>query len=135
MRNYIGGIDDSLYSLGGLTVRQKIIKSPYNLFQFSFSMRQNKKVSKILRFQNSSFQDSINPLCSSSLNVESTVHYFLHYPLFTIERYTLLNTISQIDNKLLESNGSNLTQNLLFGDPSNNRETNTEILNATVNYV
>ena len=29
-----------------------------------------------------SFQDSINPLCSCSLDVESTIHYFLHCPLF-----------------------------------------------------
>ena len=82
-----------------------------------------------------SFQDSINPLCSCSLDVESTIHYFLHCPLFTIERHTLLNTISQIDNKLLDSNESNLIQHLLFGDPSKDRETNTEISNATVNYV
>ena len=48
---------------------------------------------------------------------------------------TLLNTISQIDNKLLDSNESNLIKHLLFGDPSKDAETNTEILNATVNYV
>ena len=82
-----------------------------------------------------SFQDYINPLCSCSLDVESTIHYFLHCPQFTIERHTLLNTISQTDNKLLESNESNLIQHLLFGDPSKDTETNTEILNATVNYV
>ena len=55
-----------------------------------------------------SFQDSINPLCSCSLDVESAIHYFLHCPLFTIEGHTLLNTISQIHNKLLDSNESNL---------------------------
>ena len=82
-----------------------------------------------------SFQDSINPLCSCSLDVESTIHYFLHCPQFTIQRRTLLNTISQIDNKLLDSNESNLIQHLLFGDPFKDTETNTEILNATVNYV
>ena len=82
-----------------------------------------------------SFQDSINPLCSCSLDVESTIHYFLHCPRFTIERHTVLNTISQIDNKLLDSNESNLIQYLLFGDPSKDTETNTEILNVTVNYV
>ena len=82
-----------------------------------------------------SFQDSINPLFSFSLDVESTIEYFLHFPLFTIERHTLLNTISQIDNKLLDSNKSNLIQHLLFGNPSNDTETNTKILNATVNYV
>ena len=64
-----------------------------------------------------SFQDSINPLCSCSLDVESTIHYFLHCPQFTIERHTLLNTISQIVNKLLDSNESNLIH-LLFCDPS-----------------
>ena len=82
-----------------------------------------------------SFQDSINPLCSCSLDVESTIHYFLHCPQFTIERHTLLNTIGQIDNKLLDSIESNLIQHLLFGDPSKDTETNTEIVNATVNYV
>ena len=82
-----------------------------------------------------SFQGSINPLCSCSLDVESTIHYFLHCSQFTIERHTLLDKISQIDNKLLDSNESNLIQHLLFSDPSKNTETNTEILNATVNYV
>ena len=82
-----------------------------------------------------SFQDSINPLCSCSLDVESTIHYFLHCPLFTIEIPPVLNTISQIDNKLLASNESNFIQLLLFGDPSKDTETNTEILNATANYV
>ena len=82
-----------------------------------------------------SFQDFINPFCSCSLNVQSTIHYFLHCPQFAIQRHTLLNTISQIDNKLLDSNESNLIQHLLFGDLSKDTETNTEILNATVNYV
>ena len=82
-----------------------------------------------------SVQESINPLYSCSLDVESTIHYFLHCPLFTIERHILLNTISQTDDKLLDSNESILIQHLLFGDPSKDRETNTEILNETVNYV
>ena len=68
------------------------------------------------------FRDSINPLCSCTLDVESAIHHFLHYPLFTIERHTLLKTISQIDNKLPDSNESNLIQHLLFGDPSRNRK-------------
>ena len=35
----------------------------------------------------------------------------------------------------MDSNESDLIQDLLSGDPSKDRETNTEILNATVNYV
>ena len=82
-----------------------------------------------------SFQDSMNPLFSCSLDVESTIDYFLHCPLFTTKRHTLLNTISQIDNKFRDSSESDLIQHLLFGDPSKDTETNAEILNATVNYV
>ena len=53
-----------------------------------------------------SFQDSINPLCSCSLDVELTIHYFFHCPLFTRERHTLLNTIGKFDNKLLDNTTS-----------------------------
>ena len=52
-----------------------------------------------------------------------------------MERPILLNTITQIDQKLLDSNESNLIQHLPFGDTSKDTETNTEILSATVNYV
>ena len=52
-----------------------------------------------------------------------------------IERHTLLNTISQTDNKLLDSKESNLMQHLLFADLSRDTKTSTEILNAAVSYV
>ena len=65
-----------------------------------------------------SFQDFINPLCSCTWDVESAIHYFFHCPLFRIERHSLLKRISQIDNKLLDSNESNLIQHLPFDDPS-----------------
>ena len=55
--------------------------------------------------------------------------------LYSQSKDTLLNTISQTDNKLLDSNESNLIQYLLSGDPSRDTEPNTEIPNATVNYV
>ena len=50
-----------------------------------------------------------------------------------MERDTLLNNQS-IDSKLLDSNESSLIQHLL-GDSSRDIKANTEILNATVNYV
>ena len=78
-----------------------------------------------------SFQDSTNTLRSCSLDVESTIDYFFHTALFKIERHTRLNVISQIGNKFLDNNESNLIQGNFFRDTY----TNTEILNATVNYV
>ena len=69
------------------------------------------------------------------MDIESAIQYFLHYPLFSIERRTFLNTISQIDNELMDSRESTSVHYLLFGDPSRDTYTNTEILKATVNYV
>ena len=36
------------------------------------------------KFENSS-QDTLNPLCSCGLDIETTSHYFLHCPLFHAE--------------------------------------------------
>ena len=64
------------------------------------------------------------------LNQLFTIFFTAHY---SQSKDTLLNTISQIDKKLLDSDEFNLIH-LLFGNPSKDTETNTEILNATVNY-
>ena len=45
--------------------------------------------------------------------VESVIHFFLHCPLYTNERSTLLNSLSKIDHKLLDSTDSSLTRTLL----------------------
>ena len=62
-----------------------------------------------------SFQDTINPLCSCGLDIESTEHFLLHCPQFVNERRTLLSTIGNINYNLLKNTDSNLTQTLLFG--------------------
>ena len=45
------------------------------------------------------FQDCLNPICSSGLDIESTSHFFLHCPPFNDRRYTLLSTLNYIDFK------------------------------------
>ena len=82
-----------------------------------------------------SFQDTINPLCSCSVNMESTEHFHLHCPQFVNERCTLLSTIGNINYRLLENTGSVLTQTLRFGNTSCNITDNTKILNATINFI
>ena len=115
---------------------------PNSIFNFNSSKRL-KLVTRLClglshlrehKFKQSS-QDSINPLSSCSLNIKSTIHYFLYFPPYTNERYTFLSTISEIDNELLDSNQSTLIQHLLFGNPCRDTDTNTKILNATVNHV
>ena len=44
------------------------------------------------------FQDCLNPLCSCSLEVESTVHYFLHCHYFIQYQNTLLDSVEIILN-------------------------------------
>ena len=43
------------------------------------------------------FQDSLDPMCSRSSDVETTIHFFLHYANFNIQRQTLFDIIATID--------------------------------------
>ena len=67
------------------------------------------------RFKHS-FQDSVSPTCNSGIEFESVIHFFFHFPLYSNERCTLLNSLSKIDYKSLGSNDTFLTQTLLFGN-------------------
>ena len=67
-----------------------------------------------------SFQDTLIPIYSS--------------PIFDAERKTLLNNIRQIAPSILNLNHSQITDVLLYGNSSLKKETNTEILNSTMNY-
>ena len=50
---------------------------------------------------NHNFQDTINPLCSYSLESESTTHFFLRYQNFTDLRKCLMNELIKIDSRIL----------------------------------
>ena len=81
------------------------------------------------------FQDCLNPICSCALDIESTSHFLLHCPSFNVERYTLLSTLNKIDCKLLELTKASLSQILLYGNTLFDKEKNTLILNATIEYI
>ena len=61
-------------------------------------------------------QDCLNPICNCGLDIESTSHFLLHCPTSNDERYTLLNTLNNIDCTLLELTKSSLSQTLLYGN-------------------
>ena len=82
-----------------------------------------------------SFQDSLNPICNCGTDVETTTHYFLHCSLFSNERLTLINSIRNIDNNILNLNDSRFSEVLLFGNSSFNNIKNTSILNSTIEYI
>ena len=82
-----------------------------------------------------SFQDSINPICNCGNDVESAIHFFLHCPLYSNECCTLLNSLSKIDHKLLDSTDNSLTQILLSGNSFFTINDNTKTINLTIDFV
>ena len=82
-----------------------------------------------------SFQDTLNPICACGSDIETPCHYFISCPIFDAERSTLLNNTRQIAPSILNLNHSQITHVLLYGDSSLKNETNTEILNSTMNYI
>ena len=50
------------------------------------------------------FQDSIDPMCSCSSGIETTIHFFLHCANFDIQRQTLFDKIATTDANILTKN-------------------------------
>ena len=63
---------------------------------------------------NHSFQNCINPLVVVVWTLNQIITFFS--TVTDDKRITLLNTLSKIDNKLIETNESSLTETLLFGN-------------------
>ena len=81
------------------------------------------------------FLDSVNPVCSCGLDIETTCHYLLHCPNFTNERSVLLNNVSTINKNSLTTCGATIVKLLLYGDELLDLVTNTLSLNATVDFI
>ena len=82
-----------------------------------------------------SFQDSLNPTCSCGLDIESAAHFLLHCPTYITERRTLLSTVENIDNNLLDLCEPVLIRTLLFGSNSFDADANTNVHSATIEYI
>ena len=66
---------------------------------------------------NHNFEDDINLLCSCSLEVESTTHFFLHCHNFVNIRNTLLNKLKSISCDISNCSDRSLTKLILYGNP------------------
>ena len=82
-----------------------------------------------------SFQDALNPIRNCGNDVESALHFFLHCPLYSNERRTLLNSLVNTDHTLLDNTDFSLAQILLFGNTTFNAIVNTKIINLTIDFV
>ena len=84
---------------------------------------------------NHNFEDCINPLCSCSLEVESTTHFFLHCHNFVNIRNTLLNKLNSISCDISNCSDRSLTKLILYGNPKFSFQQNLDIINASIEYM
>ena len=84
---------------------------------------------------NHNFQNCINPLCTCSLEVESTAHFFLHCHHYHNIRAKLLNSLEVIDTNLLKLSEEQLTKVLLYGFSQLDQNQNRNVLNSSINYI
>ena len=61
-------------------------------------------------------QDCINRICVSALEIETTTHFLLHWPLFQCARESFLTNIKKIDESILKKHDELITKTLLYGD-------------------
>ena len=83
---------------------------------------------------NHNFENCLNPLCTCSLEVESTTHFFLHCHHFNAIRITLNNSLKAIDKDILKLSHSSLTKVILYGD-SKYSDIQNHVLNSTITYI
>ena len=81
------------------------------------------------------FSDTLNPICSCTLEVETTSHFLLHCHNYNNIRITLMSDLHMIDPSITFLNDTDLVQLLLFGNSKYNINTNREILIASVKYL
>ena len=81
------------------------------------------------------FSDCINPLCTCSLDIESTVHYFLHCNYYNSARISLLIDLNPVGRTLLSLSDLSLVNILLYGGPQFDDSQNAYILNSSIKYI
>ena len=81
------------------------------------------------------FQGTLNPIWSCGDDIETTIHYLLHFSNYSDEGRTLLEGLQSIGEKIHDKSDSQITELLLFGVSSNNDASNTYILNATIQCI
>ena len=81
------------------------------------------------------FQDTVNPLCTCSLEIEDTNHFFLRCLNFSTCRTTLLNELNTIEPSLISLNDNEFVEILIFGNPNFSNDINQKILKCTISFL
>ena len=81
------------------------------------------------------FENCVNPLCTCSLEAETTSHFFLHCHYYHPIRLTLFNELCEIDMNLPNLSEEKFLNIILYGSSLFSDSQNQSILNSTVKYI
>ena len=79
--------------------------------------------------------DSLNRICSSGFDIETTSHFLLHCQNFINERSLHLNNVSGLTKEKLPSSDKSVIKLFHYSDDSLDLATSTLILNASVDFI
>ena len=86
------------------------------------------------KFRNS-FNDTVDPMCTCGLEQETTLHYLLHYNLYSVQRLELLFNACDLNLSLKSHSDENFLNVLLYGSEEFNYNMNKEILKAEIKFL
>ena len=81
------------------------------------------------------FADTVNPLCSCTLDTESTDHFFLRCQNYLSFCTALMNELSNINSEIISLRPIALLEVIRHGDKILNDNSNQQILTATINCI
>ena len=77
----------------------------------------------------------MNPLCSCSLETESTLHFFLRCQNYATLRRALMTDLKNINDAIMSLNESDPLHVILCGNGSFDNNMNISILTATIKFI
>ena len=81
------------------------------------------------------FADTVNLLCSCTLETENTEHFFLLCQNNLSARLTHMNELNSINNALNSLNSTDFIRVILYGDKNFDNVTNFKIITATTKFI
>ena len=80
------------------------------------------------------YHDSLNPICSCGLDIETTCHYLFQCPNFINERTLLLNDVSRITKNALPSCDTTFVKLLFYDEDLFDSATNTLLISPCIDF-
>ena len=84
---------------------------------------------------NYNFKDCVNPLCSCSLEVDFSSHFFLHCYYHIDIRKTLSHELNSDDENILNQSDNEIVQILLYGNKKCNLQQNCSLLESATKFI